>query len=500
MTTVETRDGAVRGEARDGIVRFLGIPYAAPPVGERRWTAPEPPQPWEGVREATAFGAMAPQARGGAAQFLPSHVPMDEDCLSLNVWAPAEFGDRPRPVMVWFHGGGYRQGGTASPLYDGEALARRGDVVVVTANYRLGALGFLTHPSLRAGDGEPAGNWGLLDLIESLRWVQANAAAFGGDPGNVTIFGESAGAGCVAVLLAARPAAGLFHKAVVQSGAGTAVSMDRATDTAARLVEAAGVDSLAALRDLPADDIVAAQTKVDGGRAGAMTFLPAIDGYLFDGRPLDAIAAGSAAGIPVIVGTNRDEWKLWAPMDPRSRDLDEDGLRRRLDRRMTGGVDEVIGAVREARATRGEPTAPNDLWFAIESERFFRVPAIELADALTERSPTYVYLFTWESPAMKGWLGACHGLEIAFVFGTQGRSELALFTGSGPEADALAEKMMDAWVAFARTGDPSCDAVGTWPRYGPDRPTMVLNAEHELVHAPFDDERAVVAAHARRFA
>jgi para-nitrobenzyl esterase len=496
MTTVQTRDGVIRGEDLGGVLRFRGIPFAAPPVGERRWQPPARPEPWDGELDATEFGPMAPQPPGGGGQFLAPDTPEDEDCLTLNVWTPATDGSR--PVMVWFHGGGYRQGSSRSPFYDGEPLARRGDVVVVTVNYRLGALGFAAHPDLRSDDSGPAGNWGLLDQVEALRWVKDNAATFGGDAGNVTIFGESAGAGCVAALLAAPPAAGLFHRGVVQSGAGVALSLEQAAKATEELSVAAGVADVAGLRDLPVDQLIAAQSRVDTG-TGAMTFLPCVDGHLLTERPLAAIAAGASSGVPVIVGTNRDEWKLWAPADRKSRTLDDDALLRRVERRTRDGAQEVIDGLRRLRSARGEECEPKDLWFAFESERFFRVPALQLADALVGRGPTFVYLFSWPSPAMGGWLGACHGLEIAFVFGTHGRGELARFTGSGADADRLAETMMDCWIAFARTGDPSTDAVA-WPPYGPDRPTVLFDAKTEVANAPFDDDRVLVEAHGRGLA
>jgi para-nitrobenzyl esterase len=485
---VKTTAGLVRGRAADGVLEFLGIPYAGPPDGPRRFRPPEPVSPWPGVRDAVEFGPIAPQEPGATAGFIPADAPQDEDCLSLNVWTPAAE-DGGRPVMVWIHGGAYRGGASRSPLYHGAALARRGDVVLVTVNYRLGALGFLAHPDLGGG------NWGLLDQIEALRWVGANAAAFGGDPANVTVFGESAGAGSVSLLLAAPPARGLFARAMVQSGAPNGLPLASAARLAEAAAEATGASSVEDLRRLPVEVLLKAQLELD--RKQAMTFLPAVDGALFTRRPIELLREGAAGGIPVVVGTNRDEWKLWAAADPHSRDLSEEGLRRRLERRLTGGVEEVIEVVTAERSARAESTQPNDLWFAIETERFFRVPAIRLADALSAHEPrTFVYLFTWGSPAMRGWLGACHGLEIAFALGTQGRPETAAFTGGGPDADRLAGQMMDAWAALARTGDPSTDGLGRWPAYSAGaRPTMVLDRDSRVVDGPMDAERAVVDRH-----
>jgi para-nitrobenzyl esterase len=488
MNEVVTRTltaGALRGQAQGGVEVYRGIPYA---TAER--FSPPVPATWTGTLDALDFGPIAPQVAG--AQFQRVELNQDEQCLSLNVWTSGDGAD-PRPVMVWVHGGAFRTGSGASPLYDGRSLVERGDVVVITLNYRLGALGFLAHPSL-GGEGEPQGSWGMLDVVEALRWVQANVAHFGGDPDEVTVFGESAGAAAVSLLLTMPAASGLFRRAIVQSGAPLTTSMAVGEALAERLVAAAGVATVDDLRTIPVHDLLTAQAKVEAGGL-ERTFVPVVDGVVLPDLPTRALAAGCAAGIPTLIGSNRDEWKLWAPADPRSRDLDASGLQRRLARVLPeGAVDAVIDAVAAARAARGEPTAPNELYFAIESERTFRVHAVRLADAQAAHAPTFVYLFDWESPAMRGWLGACHGLEIAFAFGTQGQGELAAFTGSGPEADALAEQMMDAWLAFARTGDPSTPER-PWPRHDPaTRPTMVLGRTTRVEAAPRDEERAAVDA------
>jgi para-nitrobenzyl esterase len=400
--------------------------------------------------------------------------------------------------MVWIHGGGNinnssGEGGDDDPLFNGQPYVEQADVVFVSINYRLGALGFLAHPSL-APDGEPTGNWGLLDCIEALRWVRDNIGSLGGDPSNVTIFGESAGAAAVSLLSVMPAAAGLFHKAAVQSGAPLASDVATATATAEALVERVGVDSVAQLRSAPVAELVAAQTALEA--TAAQAFVPVVDGVTMPlARPLKTLAGGSAAGVPMLIGTNVDEWKLWAAADPHSRDLDEDRLRARLEARFPSGrAGDVIEAIRAARADRGEPANANDIFYAAESERTFRVPSLRMALAQAGNGPTFAYLFEWGSPAMGGWLGACHGLEIAFVFGNQGRGELAAFTGAGEEADALAAAMMDAWLAFARTGDPSTRALA-WPPYeATNRPTMVLGRSCRVEDAPRDQERAAVEA------
>jgi para-nitrobenzyl esterase len=478
---VVTELGAVRGERVEGVSRFLGIPYAT----AARFAAPQPATPWTGTRVADAYGPMSPQIPGEL--YLRTEAGFSEDCLSVNVWTPDPAGRR--PVMVWIHGGGFRQGGGAHLLYDAAPLSGRGDVVVVTLNYRLGALGFLAHPDLGA-------NHGLLDQIAALRWVRDHIAAFGGDPGNVTIFGESAGATSVALLTVSPLARGLFRRAIAQSGAGVAASMDSASRRAEELAAAVGVDDVAALRDVPVDALVDGQAAVERRSRLPFAFVPTVDGVVLDGRPLDARALGAAADIPMILGTNVDEWRLWAPGDPRSRDLDDAGLTRRVERTFGAGADDVITTFRRERAARDESTAPNALWFAIETDRFFRAPVLADADAHANHQPaTFVYRFAWPSPAMRGWLGACHALEIAFVFGVQGRDTIDGFTGSGPDADRVGDRMLAAWAAFAHTGDPSTPALD-WPAHDPvTRPTLVFDAESHLEHAPADAERAVVAAH-----
>ena len=480
-----TEGGSVRGILTEGVARFLGIPYAT----AARFAAPEPAPHWDDTRAGDAYGPMSPQIPGE--NYLLTDAGFSEDCLSLNVWTPdpTDIGDSGgRPVMVWIHGGGFRQGGGAHLLYDATPLAARGDVVVVTLNYRLGALGFLAHPDLGA-------NWGLLDQVAALRWVRDNIAAFGGDRDNVTIFGESAGATSVALLTVAPPARGLFHRAIAQSGAGVATSIDTSARRAEDLAATVGVADVAALRDTPVAALLDAQATLERRSRLPFLFVPTVDGVVLD-SPRQARRDGAAAGIPMIFGTNADEWRLWAPGDPRARDLDDAGLGRRVERILRGGADDVISTFRRERAARGESTAPNDLWFAIETDRFFRAPVIADADAHVAHQPaTFVYRFGWPSPAMGGWLGACHALEIAFVFGVQGRGELARFTGSGPEADVVGERMLAAWAAFAHTGDPSTPELA-WPTHDPaTRPTLVFDADSRVEHAPADAERAVVAAH-----
>jgi para-nitrobenzyl esterase len=419
-----------------------------------------------------------------------------EDCLTVNIWTPGTGGSR--PVMVWVHGGAFLNGSAASSLYRGARLAARGDVVVVTVNYRLGILGFLAHPDLEDEQaGGAAGNWGLLDQVAALRWVCDNIASFGGDPGNVTIFGESAGGMSVSDLLAMPAARGLFRRAIVQSGPPNAVTMDRAEEATAKLLAELGVASTAAVRDLPTEAILAAQASVAADRRAGLPLVPVVDGVSLPTAPQQVLAEGGARGIELLIGTNRDEAKLFMVADPLNRDPDDDVLHRRIEaifryNEVALSPGDVISHYREARARRGDSTEPREIWSAIESDRIFRIGSIRAAEEQSRHASTYMYLFTWESPAMGGALGACHALEIPFVFGNLDLPTMDRFAGSGSPAQRLSEQMSGAWIAFARTGDPNHDGLPDWPTYEMSRrATMELGPQTVVRDAPYDDERRV---------
>ena len=504
MTVVDTTTGKLEGLVESGLHVFRGIPFARPPIGDLRLRAPAPVEPWTGVRPAHEFGYWAPQ--NAPATTLSGQAPgaQAEDCLSLNVWTPAADGAR-RPVLVWIHGGGFIGGAGVMNLYAGGPLATRGDVVIVTVNYRLGILGFLAHSELADSDAGSAaevgaaGNWGLLDQVAALRWVRENIAGFGGDPDNVTIFGESAGGMSVSDLLAMPSAQGLFHRAIVQSGPPNAVTMDRAEEVTAKLIAELGLGSAAALRALPTQALLDAQaTLIAQRRAAGLPLLPVVDEVTIPTAPLRAIADGAARDITLLIGTNRDEAKMFMVADPANRDPDEGVLHRRIEAIFRANdvvlsPDDVIDGYRAARAGRGQSTEPRELWSAIDTDRMFRIGSIRAAEAQSAHTSTYMYLFDWESPAMGGALGACHALELPFVFGTLDNDGVDKFAGSGPEATRLSEQMMDAWLAFARSGDPSGpDASGSphWPAYdGSRRATMVFGRDTHVEDAPYDDER-----------
>ena len=496
---VSSRYGKLEGDEQNGLLVFKGVPFAAAPDGSRRWLAPEKPALWTGVRDARSFGSAAPQnpVMTQALAAMTIEQAQSEDCLNLNVWTPGLAGPR-RPVMVWIHGGGFTIGAGSQEIYDGSVLARRGDIVIVTINYRLGPLGFLRLTDVTHGRIPSTGNEGLLDQIAALQWVRDNIAEFGGDPDNVTIFGESAGGMSVGALLAMPMARGLFHKAIAQSGSCDTVSSPaRANRTAERVLSRCGVsaDDVEAIRALPVAQLLAGVFGPDGkmpDRELGMAYQPVVGDAVLPRELIDMVAQGSASGVAVMVGSNLEEWKLFSAMDPSAQKLDKAGLEARVSKRL--GADfarAVIATYESARVTSGASISPPELYSAIETDRVFRMPGVRLAEiqSRSERR-VYNYLFTWRSPAMRGALGSCHALELGFVFGTNHLARMRRFAGEGPAAEKLAIEIQDAWLAFARDGDPSCASLGAWPGYTKAlRATMLLGETISVADAPFEEER-----------
>jgi len=486
---VETSYGKLRGLRHARHLAFLGVPYARPPIGELRFRAPTAPAAWKGTRDALTPSCAAPQDPLAAPGFKASG-PESEDCLYLNVYTPASDGAR-RPVMFWIHGGGFSHGAGTQPSYDGGALVERGDVVVVTINYRLGALGYLYLGEHGGKEWGAATNAGQLDQIAALRWVRDNIAAFGGDPAQVTIFGESAGAVAVSTLLAMPEAQGLFSKAIAQSGTANRLgNTDSASAFTASYLKELGIadGDPHKLRSVSVEALLRAQ-----GPRGQLS--PIVDGRSLPQRPISAVREGFARAIPLLVGTNRDEQKLYVPVNrPALDDAElERQVRAQLPRNAAGRAAHAIAVYRASRVARGLPSSHGDIADAVATASRFRIPAIRLCEAQCLQQPrTFLYQFDWESPARRGALGACHGVEIPFVFGTLGAANNARFSGAGPDAERLATLVMDAWLAFAKRGEPSHPELGPWPAYDAStRSTMIFDRTSRAERAPFEEERAL---------
>lgn len=495
--------GALRGLWHAGIARFAGIPFAQAPVGERRFRPPVRPEPWQTVLPADSFAPVAPQNPSLMdALFGGQSEEWNEDCLYLNVWSPDPTPGADLPVMVWIHGGGFEMGSGSSPLYDGTSFARDG-VVLVTLNYRLGALGFL-----ELGDLDPSyagsGNLGLLDQIAALEWVRDHIGAFGGDPSNVTVFGESAGAMSVSLLLSMPSARGLFQRAITQSGAASAArTPDAAALDTAEFMQRAGVASIDELLDAPVEQLLAAHAAMGGARVGDpeavirrtgnplafLAFRPVADGHVVPRNPVEAIAGGSAAGVALLVGSNAEEWKLFAMASPAP--ADEAQLRRRLEL----VVSDPEKALEVYRSEHPGATAA-ELECAVLTDLVFRIPATRLAEAHAPHAPVFEYLWSWQSPAWGGMIGAAHAIEIPFVFDLVEDHRLHVFVG--PEApSSLARATHDAWVAFAATGTPAAQGLPEWPRVdAPGRPVMVLDTEPAVAADPRGSTRQFWASDA----
>ncbi len=493
QSIAKTLSGEVRGRERNGALLFAGIPYAAPPVGERRLRAPEPHERWHSVRDATRFGPAAPQLPGDGLVGNPN-VRWDEaGCLTLNVCTPA-CDDARRPVLFWIHGGGFRSGQSAVPWYDGSSFAARGDLVVVSINYRLGALGFAQLGEIGGSDYATSGTNGIQDQLAALRWVRDNVAFFGGDPARVTIAGESAGAMSVGTLLGAAGGSGLFRAAILQSGAAHHVlSAQSGAEVARHFVRALGAGDVAEIVGAPAERILAAQAEVEklsrerviedqGGIAG-IPFMPVVDGHVLCEPPLESIRSGVARGVDVLIGTNADEMTLFGVSEV------DDARLVRFASRYFAEPERALAAYRRDHPGAGA----RELALAMATDHVFRLPAVRLAEAHgASGGRAWKYRFTWKSRAFGGRLGATHALEIPFAWNTLDRPGVDTLLGAGPRPDALASRMHAAWTAFVKNGDPSCEEVCAWPRYeSSSRQLMELGDRVGLSSDPGAETRAL---------
>lgn len=468
---VETSRGAVRGVVENGVARFLGIPYAAPPFGEDRFAHPRPHDSWEGVRDATSHGPTSPQTPypGELGTILPTRRIPGHEILNLNVWAPAAPNPAGRPVMVWFHGGGLTRGSNALETYDGTAFARDG-VVLVSVNYRLGAEGFSML------DDAPA-NLGVADQLAALHWIQDNISAFGGDPTQVTVFGQSAGGMSVAALVTRPEAASLMSGAIVMSAPLAATAPRKAARITRVMARDLGVPpTRRAFAEVTPEALLASQTRAGGGGSpigGGASFGIVVDGDVVPEDPELALCRGAASGIRLMLGYTSEEYRLWflptLVIDKiRSIHLLAARLKLRVPR----------AAARLYRRNRPEAPA-GEILGMLASDVLLRQPTFRVADA--RGGKTWVYEFAWRSPVLD--LGAAHALELGFVFDTLASAEATAFAGPG-RPQLLADELHAAWVRFATEGDPG------WPAWDATRPVMTFgHPESKVVRAPRDDER-----------
>jgi len=485
---VETTNGKLRGASQDGILTFKGVRYGETTGGANRFLPPVSVTPWAGERDAMAFGASAPQVVSQSSPLTAWYSttrPISEDCLFLNVFTPALDRGR-RPVMVWLHGGAWANCAGTAPGFDGTNLARGGDVVVVTVNHRLNGFGYLA-----LGDSDPrfadAGNAGVLDLVAALRWVRDNAAAFGGDPGNVTIFGQSGGAAKVTALMGLPAAKGLFHKAIAQSCSG-GLRLDgpeEASRQTAALAKELGIaeTSGAALQAVPMNQLIVAMHAV------ADPFRPVLDGRNFPRNPFDPAASSLASDVPLMIGNAATEATLFMAADMANFSLDAQQVQTRVARYL-GTDDARTRQIIDAYRSAGRGKTPPELLAAIATDYMYRRNTTRVAELQSAgaKTPVYAYVFDWKTPVLGGVLQSPHTLEVPFAFGTTDAA--AGLVGSGPHLSNLTRDTMARWTSFAREGVPKAPDGVVWTPFDTvHRNTMMLNVESHIAANPGGEAR-----------
>jgi para-nitrobenzyl esterase len=496
---VQTTAGQVRGLVQDKVHTFKGVPYGASTADAGRFMPPAKPQPWNSPRDAFTLGPRAPQIFGGEPAEVAATDPREalgEDCLCLNVWTPSPSDGRRRPVMVWLHGGGYTSGSGSYSMYDGKELARKHDVVAISVNHRLNVFGFLYLAEIGGAKYANASNVGMLDIVAALEWVRDNIAAFGGDPANVTIFGQSGGAGKVSTLMAMPSAKGLFHRAIAQSGSNVrGLTRSDANKTAETVLSKLGLTTSQVddLQTMPMERLLSVMRGPGPGAPGALTLGPVVDGRTLPSSPFEPSAPALSNDIPLLTGTTATEVTFFSntQLDP----IDDATFRMRVKELLKvndAKADKVIAVYRKNR-----PTSNNiDLFLRMSTDAGFFPQGVDTQasrKAAAGKAPVYVYRFEWYSPVREGKLKAYHTLEIPFVFDNVDGSPT--MTGVGKERYALADRMSAAWVAFARTGNPKHPGLPDWPPFNADqRPTMVFDNDCKLVNDPGGEERASLMA------
>jgi para-nitrobenzyl esterase len=496
-----TTFGRVRGSDVAGIKTFKGIPYGASTAGAGRFRPPADPKSWSGVRDAIAYGPSAPQREPGAVRTesglgvaSASLPPESEDCLVLNVWTPAVADGRKRPVLFWCHGGGFVSGSGSSPVTDGGNVARRGDVVVVSINHRLNVLGFTSLAAVGGDEFAQSGGVGMLDIVHALKWVRANIGEFGGDEGNVTIFGQSGGGRKVATLLAMPSAKGLFHRAIIESGATLAlVEPEQSARVARELLGELGIEPRRwrDLQDVPLATLMSAYfatvRRMDVDQM-TMGFSPTVDGTAIAEHPFHPRASAISADVPLIVGSTRTE--LTSSADPAAFTLDDASMRARVSTLLGDSASRVL----ETYAKANPGASPADLYFLITSDERYSAPVMKIAErrAALGRGPVYLYYFRWETPLDGGRYKSPHTVEIPFVFHNL---ETSPWTRGVAGTTALADSVSDAWLSFARSGEPSSAGLPRWPKFDAERrATMVFDTRSEVVDDPLREQRLAMFA------
>ena len=486
-SVVEISDGPLRGEAEGNVQVFRGIRFAQPPTGNLRFRPAVPVAPWTDIRPALDFAPACPQLVSIDPTENNNSV-MAEDCLALNIWTPRA-DNKGRPVMVFIHGGAFVEGSARNTWYDGESLADRGNVVVVTLQYRLGALGFLELSKIEGQECAQTGNLGMLDQIAALRWVQQNIERFGGNPRNVTIFGESVGATSVGILMAIPAARGLFHKAILESNSAVRVGHDltRATELARAFMKVAGAIGVADLRRMTMLQIRDAQQKLFESEFGDSSFGPTWDDVVVPRPAMAMLLAGEGARVPVLLGTNLDEIRYWSTIE----DLP---LEKKPESLLNSQVAEILGPRAKAAIAvyRRADANYGDAVIHLGTDLLFRMTSIRMAEALSRLQPTYNYLFTYRSTSPVVKYDSAHSMELPFVFGVIDDLDAIAFTGRDPQRETLMRLIQGAWINFARYGNPSSQGLPPWPQYDTvTRSTMELGITSRVINDPLPAQRAV---------